>query len=513
MGKLVAIVGSGCSGIAALWALDTSTDHEVHLFEASSRLGGNTSSVTFEAPGGDLVAVDTGFIMMNTSTCPNFMAFLRHQGIPTPKVDMTFSVSRDQGTFEWAATSFRSILSQRKNLFDSGIWKMLVDIIRFNEFAPDLLRSESEGEDDPLTRFNTKAATNEPAQWNIGEYLDKENYSQAFQDSYLLPMVAAFWRTSPNMCLQFPAITVIRFMYEHQLLNTLAKSSSWVSVPGASKGYIDAVLRAFPQSRIHIKSKVTALEPTEKGSIVLTANGKDQEFDHVILAMHADQALKILKPVATKEEIDILGGFQTSRNVVVLHSDLTLMPKTRVTWSAWNYITETPFPTTTKSQNISQMCLTYCMNMVQGIPEDRFGPVLVTLNPLNIPDPRLVQGIWEYAQPLYNAAATRSQGLLPSIQASRNISYCGSWTRYGFFEDGFSSGLSVAIDHLGAHLPFGFVDATYSRRRRPTLTIKNHLLRVVILMIQITILLIERVWSSLVSSLNRKTARRRKVAR
>ncbi|KAK4937865.1 hypothetical protein LTR10_021586 [Elasticomyces elasticus] len=460
MGKRVAIVGSGCSGIAALWALSTNTDHEVHLYEASSRLGGNTNTVTFEAPDGDLVEVDTGLIMLNTSTCPNFVAFLRHQGIPTPRVDMTFSVSRDQGTFEWAATSFRSVLSQRKILFDFGTWKMLVDIIRFNEFALDLLWSESKSEDDPLTQSNTKDAPNEPAEWSLGDYLDKENYSQAFQDNYLLPMIAAFWRTSPNLCLQFPAITVIRFMYEHQMLNTFAKSFNWVSIPGGSKRYIDAVLSAFPQSLIHIKSKVTALETTEKGSIVLTANGKDQEFDHVILATHADQALKILKPVATKEEIDILGGFQTSRNVVVLHSDLTLMPKTRVTWSAWNYITETPFPTTTKSQNISQMCLTYCMNMVQDIPENKFGPVLVTLNPLNIPDPRLLQGIWEYAQPLYNVAATRSQGLLPSIQASRNISYCGSWTSYGFLEDGFSSGLSVAIDHLGAHLPFGFVDAT-----------------------------------------------------
>ncbi|KAI1611758.1 hypothetical protein EDD37DRAFT_419052 [Exophiala viscosa] len=511
MGKRVAIVGSGSSGMGALWALNTSTDHEVHLFEVSSRLGGDTNSVTFEGPNGDEIEVDVGLTMMNTATYPNFLAFLGHLGLSIQKGDLTFSVSRDQGTLEWATTSLKSIFSQWGNLIDLGIWRMLFDIVRFNEFAPDLLRSESESKADPQTQPNNKGIPNEPAQGSIGEYLDKKNYSQEFQDNYLLPMTAALWRTNPNICLQFPAITLVRFMYQYHLLNTTAERSSLLSIPGGSKGYIDAVLRAFPQSRMHVKSRVTALEPTETGSIVLTANGKDQEFDHVILAIPADQALKILQPTAKKEEVEILGGFQTTRNVVVLHSDLTLMPKRRVLWSALNYIMETPFPPT-KSQNISQMCLTYCMNMIQGVPEDKFGPILVTLNPLNIPDPRLAQGIWEYAHPLYNAAAIRFQGLLPRIQATRNISYCGSWTRFGFLEDGFSSGLSVAVDHLGAHLPFGIVDPAYSREKRPTPTIKNHLLRVIILMVQIMILLMERAWFFLESTLAGNSTRQRKIA-
>ncbi len=231
----------------------------------------------------------------------------------------------------------------------------------------------------------------------------------------------------------------------------------------------------------------------------------------MILATHHDQALDILKPVATKVEVEILSGFQTTRNVVVLHSDLSLMPERRPAWSAWNYITESPFPPR-KSQNISQMCLTYWMNRVQGVPEEKFGPVLVTMNPLNMPDPRLAQGIWEYSHPSYNPAAIKSQHLLPSIQATRNISFCGAWTKHGSHEDGFSSGLAIAVNHLRARLPFKFIDSTFSQGRKPTVTLVNHLLRIVILVIQITALLLERAWILLMSTSDRKAAGRPNIA-
>ncbi|KIX06354.1 uncharacterized protein Z518_04330 [Rhinocladiella mackenziei CBS 650.93] len=498
MRKRVAVVGSGCSGIGALWALKISTDHEVHLFEAASRLGGHANTVTYEGPNGDEIEVDTGFIVMNTATYPNFISFLKELGIPTKKTDMTFSVSRDQGTFEWAGTSLSSIFAQKRNFFRPAIWRMIFDIVRFNEFALDLLHIEAERE----------AAARE----SIGDYLDREGYSQEFRDNYLIPMTAAVWSTSPDKCsLEFPAITLIRFMYNHHLLSTIAKRPDWLTIPGGSKQYIHAALKDFPRDRIHLKSEVTALSATERGPIALTVNGRDHEFDHVILATHGDQALKILQPVATKQEIDILSGFRTTRNVAVLHSDPSLMPKRRVAWSSWNYITESPFPPT-GSQNISKVCLTYWMNLLQHIPENKYGPVLVTLNPLTMPDPRLAQGIWEYSHPQYNAAATRSQQLLPRIQNTRNISYCGAWTKYGFHEDGFSSGLSAAIHHLGAQLPFEFVDSTFSRGRRPTLTMTNYLRRLIILLVQIAISLMEKAWDKLTATIDRQVALRRKIA-
>lgn len=143
------------------------------------------------------------------------------------------------------------------------------------------------------------------------------------------------------------------------------------------------------------------------------------------------------------------------------------MPTRPVAWSAWNYITRTP--TTTSSSTVSSICLTYWMNLLQHIPTSIFGPVLVTLNPLHPPDPSLTQGSWTYHHPLYNAAAIHSQKLLPRIQNTRGISYAGAWTKYGFHEDGFSSGMKVAVEHLGAELPFEFVDSTFSRGRAPVL--------------------------------------------
>lgn len=512
MGKRVAVIGSGCSGLGALWALNTSTDHEVHLFEAASRLGGHTNTVTFEGPKWDQVEVDTGFIVINTATYPNFIRFLKELGVPTKKTDMTFSFSRDQGAFEWAGTSVSSLFAQKRNLFRPGMWRLIFDIVRFNEFALDLLQNEPESENDPVVEDQGAKKSKIPSQESIGDYLDREHYSREFCEEYIIPMTAAVWSTSPDKCaLEFPAVTLVRFMYNHHLLTACAKRPDWMTIPGGSRQYIDAVLKGFPKDRIHIKSKVTALTPMQDGVIRVTAKGRDHEFDHVILATHGDQALEILRPVATTDEIEILGNFRTSRNVAVLHSDLSWMPKRRKVWSSWNYITESPFPST-KRRSTSQVCLTYWMNQLQHIPEKKYGPVLVTLNPLKMPDPRLAQGIWEYSHPLYNADAIRSQQLLPRIQNNRGISYCGAWTKYGFHEDGFSSGLSAAMNHLGAKLPFDFVDSTFSRGKSPSLGMKNYLLRLIILSLLIAILLIERAWAKLSAGIDRRVASRRKVA-
>ncbi|KIW72738.1 hypothetical protein PV04_00914 [Phialophora macrospora] len=511
MGKRVAIVGSGCSGIGALWALRTSTDHDVHIFEAASRLGGHTNTVPYEAMSGQKVDVDTGFIVMNTATYPNFIRFLKALGVPTKKTEMTFGVSRDQGAFEWAGTSLSSVFAQKRNIFNPGMWRLIFDVIRFNEFAIDLLQEQPESEPDPSVDM-PKTPRKLPPRETIGEYLDREHYSQEFRDNYLLPMTAAFWRTGPDKCsLEFPVVLLVRFMYNHHLLSTIAKRPDWLTIPGGSKQYIDAVVKHLSNHQIHLKSKVTALTPTKRGSVILTANERDYVFDHVILATHGNQALEILGQIASTQEAEILGGFRTSRNVAVLHSDISLMPKRRVAWSAWNYITESPFPPM-RSQTASKVCLTCWMNVLQHIPENTFGPVLVTLNPVNMPDPRLAQGIWEYSHPLYNAATIRSQRLLPKIQNIRGISYCGAWTKYGFHEDGFSSGLSVAVNHLGASLPFEFIDSTFSRGKRPTLTMKNYLLRLVILLVQIALLLMERVWYAVTGLIDRRTASLRKTS-
>jgi predicted NAD/FAD-binding protein len=429
--------------------------------------------------------------------------------VPTAKTEMTFGISRDAGDFEWAGTSLSAIFAQKQNFLNPRMWRLIFDIIRFNQFAVDLLKDE-ENDTNPAKDANNGSYP-EPREESIGEYLDREGYSQAFRDDYLIPLTAAVWSTSPDKCyLHFPAITLVRFMWNHHLLSTVSARPDWMTIPGGSQQYIDAVMNDFPKDHVHLDTKVTALIPSKDGSVTLSTENWTEVFDHVILATHGDEALELVGDAATEEERNVLSGFRTNKNVAILHSDLSLMPRRRVTWSSWNYITESPFPPSASTTNVSKVCLTYWMNLLQHIPENRFGDVLVTLNPLYPPDPRLVQGIWEYSHPLYNAEAIRSQALLPSIQNNRGVSYCGAWTKYGFHEDGFSSGLEVAMKHLGARIPFEFVDSTFSRGRRPVLNWKDHLVRIVIQLIHLLIMLVDSVLKKTWNSLDRRITKMRK---
>lgn len=257
-----------------------------------------------------------------------------------------------------------------------------------------------------------------------------------------------------------------------------------MTLKNGSQSYIDAVMKGFPPNHLFLNTPVQSITNENDGRVRLhLPNGKSQVFDHVILATHGDQAYNIVKGSATSEEKAILSSFETSQNVAVLHSDLSHMPNSRKAWTSWNYLTlSSPW---TGKRNIDQVSLTYNMNILQHIPRQPFGDVLVTLNPLFEPDPKTVQGRYEYRHPLYNTKSIHAQGLLPKIQNTRGISYCGAWTKYGFHEDGFSSGLHVAKEHLGARLPFEFVDSTYSRGRTPTLGLMDYLLRLIILVVHV----------------------------
>lgn len=247
-------------------------------------------------------------------------------------------------------------------------------------------------------------------------------------------------------------------------------------------------MKNFPPNHLFLNTPVISVSNEQDGRVRLhLQGGKSAVYDHVILATHGDQAYKIVRDSATYEERSILSAFETSRNTVVLHSDLAHMPASRGAWSSWNYLTQSS-PSSGKS-NIDQVSLTYNMNILQHIPADTFGDVLVTLNPLHEPKASTVQGRFEYEHPLYNPASIHAQSQLPKIQNKRGISYCGAWTKYGFHEDGFSSGLAAAKDHLGAKLPFEFVDSTYSRGKAPVLGMADYLLRLIILVIQVFVVL------------------------
>ncbi|EGY19960.1 amine oxidase [Verticillium dahliae VdLs.17] len=460
--KKVAVVGSGCSGIAALWALNRS-HHDVHLYEAASRLGGHTNTVKW-TNGKFETSVDTGFIVLNTATYPNFINFLKRVKVDTVPTEMTFGVTRDRGLFEWAGTSLDAVFCQRKNLFSPRMWRMIFDIVRFNQFALDLLITGDDVNDAAAMNGHSHAYGHGAGpEETIGEYLERERYSDAFRDDYLIPMTAAVWSTSPDKCtLDFPAVTLVRFMWNHHLLSTVATRPDWLTLKDCGKSYIDAVMRGFPSNHLHLNSPVT----------------------------------KIIEDTATDEEKSILGAFNTYREQGRPSIPTSLScPLPRKAWTSWNYLTLSS-PATGK-QNIDQISLTYNMNILQHIPTSTFGDVLVTMNPLHEPDPAKTQASFTYRHPLYTPEAVRAQRLLPRIQNTRGISYAGAWTKYGFHEDGFSSGLAAAQDHLHARLPFQFVDSTYSRGRRPVLGLADLLLRVLILIVQVFVVqVLEAGWGA-----------------
>ena len=240
---------------------------------------------------------------------------------------MTFGVSRDKGLFEWSGTSIPAVFAQKSNLFSRRMWTMLFDIIRFNQFALDLLSDEWECEQDPSGIRGTEREPDKPTkQISIGEYLDRENYSQAFRNDYLIPMTAAVWSTAPDkVSLEFPAITLVRFMWNHHLLSTVASRPQWMTIPGGSQQYIDAVMADFPREQVYINNGVRSVCNTKDGRVLVsTRNGRQEVYDHVIIATHGDQARNMIAETASDEERNILSGFQSSTNTAVLHSDISV---------------------------------------------------------------------------------------------------------------------------------------------------------------------------------------------
>ncbi|KAK4046792.1 hypothetical protein OIO90_006434 [Microbotryomycetes sp. JL221] len=440
----VAVVGAGTAGLGASWALNKFSEHEVHLFEADSRWGGHANTVSFSRPTatgsndrtGQPAAthnVDTGFIVFNRVTYPNFLAFLHLEQVPYIGSDMSFAVTRDRGAFEWSGSSLSSLFAQKSNLLNPAHWRMVWDIVRFNTAALTLLREADTGE-------------------SIGDYVEKHGYSAAFVDNYLLPMTAAIWSTPPDKAaLDFPALTLIRFMHNHHLLQILDRPT-WLTIKDGSHTYVNSIVNQIPLEQQHRSSRIHSASSRDGKVVLATEAGEAFEFDHVIFACHADTTLKILErgEGVTTEERRVLGGFEFSKNRAILHADLEMMPNRRSTWSAWNYLTFSEG----KRANVNRVSLTYWMNLLQSIPESEFGPVLVTLNPPFEPKPELVIDEYWYQHPLFSEQSVRSQSRLPEIQNQRGITFAGAWTKYGFHEDGFSSGLRVAAHYLGAKLPF-----------------------------------------------------------
>jgi predicted NAD/FAD-binding protein len=409
--------------MSAAWLL--SQRHDVTVYERGERIGGHSHTVDVPNGNGE-IPVDTGFIVYNETAYPNLTALFAYLDVATEPSDMSFAVSLDGGRLEYSGRGLTGLFAQKTNLFRPRFWSMLTDIHRFYREAP------------------TDVTLLDELHTTLGDYLDTRSYGQAFRDDHLLPMAGAIWSAPPQAMLAYPAASFIRFHDNHGLLQ-VANRPQWRTVTGGCRCYVERLTESYLD---RIELGIAAKKVCRRGGRVgvLDAAGRMQWFDHVVIATHADQALTMLDDPSPAERT-LLGAFSYSKNLAVLHSDPSLMPKRRVIWSSWNYIGP-PSP----DAPANGCTVTYWMNRLQNISST--APLFVTLNPQCAPDPRTVIATETYNHPLFDAPAVRAQRQLWSLQGTRNTWYCGSYFGAGFHEDGLQSGLAVAEAVGGVRRPW-----------------------------------------------------------
>eukprot|EP01119_Soliformovum_irregulare_P000760 TRINITY_DN10558_c0_g1_i1.p1 TRINITY_DN10558_c0_g1~~TRINITY_DN10558_c0_g1_i1.p1 ORF type:complete len:498 (-),score=103.45 TRINITY_DN10558_c0_g1_i1:9-1466(-) len=421
----IAVVGSGVSGLSCSWMLSNNLDHKVVLYESGDYLGGHTNTVDVKAPDGKTIAVDTGFIVYNELNYPNLVAMFRELGVETIDSDMSFALSvnrlGESRPYEWAGDNLRTVFPDVSYLFSPFHWRMLWGIMRFNRESLEILTRE--GDDDITTQ-----------QW-----LDEHGFSAEFTNNYLLPITASVWSVTMKKALEFPFKSLIQFMHNHRLLQTFNRPQ-WKTVQGGSREYVKKIKERLNQNKVDIRLKtpVKSLHRIPKNGkdvvSICDVNGKVEEFDHVVLACHADTALKMIQD-PTAYEKRVLGVFKYSKNTAHLHSDISLLPMRSHLWSAWNFMRP--------DAKTYDLVLSYWMNRLQTfLPKDF--PLIVTLNPhQQIPKDKLHKVI-EYEHPIYVPQVVPAQKEIQKTNGSGTVSLIGAYTGFGFHEDGLLSGLRTA---------------------------------------------------------------------
>ena len=412
----LAIVGTGVAGMGCAHLLQGS--HDLTVFEQADYVGGHTNTVEVQE-GAGRVAFDTGFMVFNRVTYPRLVRLFEELRVPVKRTDMSFSVQHVPTRLEYSGSSLSHLFAQRRNLFRPSHYRMLWQVNRFNSEAV--------------------AALSDP-RWagaSIGEYVEARGYGRDFLDLYLVPMSAAVWSTPPGKMLEFPAMTLIRFFHNHGFLG-LHTQHPWWTVEGGSREYVRRLVPPF-QDRIRLSDPVTFVRRlADGGAEVGTRSGWRGRFDRVILAAHADQSLAMLQD-ADAEERRLLGEFQYQPNEAVVHTDESEMPRARMAWAAWNYRIDAVPGGGTRPSTV------YWMNRLQGV-SDRVN-YFVSINGGARVDPGRVLMRLAYEHPLFSLGAIRAQEGLPGLNrrsAGQAVFFCGSYFRYGFHEDAFSSAVDVA---------------------------------------------------------------------
>jgi predicted NAD/FAD-binding protein len=434
----VAIIGAGISGLSCAYALRKESSLEITLFEKASYIGGHSNTIPFTPKGSSQsFPIDTGFLVFNEWTYPGLIAFFKELDVPVAKSEMSFSVSlkkKNGRRLEWAGNNLSTLFAQRQNLLSPSFLRMLFDIVRFNQAGKKMCQT---GVDHPSDLKQLES---------VGEFLARKKFSAPFRDWYLLPMIGAIWSCSLADMMHFPIQTLMQFCNNHGLLN-IVRRPQWMTVAGGSKEYVRRTTQSLQEHDVRIEmtkvSSCSRVSNTGNGPITIELiTGEKRVFDKVVFACHTDEVLEILNSPSSDEKA-ILGAIGYKQNTAYVHEDRQLLPIIEDVWAAWNYTCEDLY-----ASGIDQspaVCVHYLINKLQPLPEqDSHVSVIVSLNPQIKPAPDKVHQCIEYSHPILNQDAILAQKKLPKIQGVNNSYFCGAWTRYGFHEDGFQSGLNAA---------------------------------------------------------------------
>ena len=406
----IAIIGTGISGLTAAYLLNK--NHEITVFEKNDYVGGHTHTHELEYNDKSW-AVDSGFIVYNEQTYPNFINLLNQIGVKRQITRMGFSVTSSKHNLEYAGHSVNGLFAQRSNLFNPSFYQMLSGMLRFNNEARNNLKSLSPKK-------------------TLGEYLIDNRYPDEFIDYYIIPIGSAIWSTVPKDMMDIPAIFFIRFFENHGLLQILNRPKWWV-IKGGSKTYVEKMIINFKQN-IRLSTPVKKIM-RNKNNVAIYFGGNGQEielFDAVILATHSNQALALLGN-PTKAEKEILGSIPYQKNEALLHYDHSILPQRKLAWSSWNYFLD--------QNDRKPVVLTYNMNILQNLLCKRI--FCVTLNSEGLINPDKVIKRLAYEHPLFTLDGINAQQRKDEISGLNNTYYCGSYWHNGFHEDGVVSALEV----------------------------------------------------------------------
>jgi uncharacterized protein len=407
----VAIIGAGISGLTAAYYLNPR--HQISVFENADKVGGHTATVEI-AHTGQNYAIDTGFIVYNDWTYPNFIKLLDDLRVDSQPTEMSFSVRSDDSGIEYGGSNLNTLFAQRRNIIKPSFYKMISDILRFNRQAVDDL---------------DKGKLNEGM--TLGEYLKLNHYSEAFIYHYVFPMGCAIWSASTDRMTDFPIRFFIQFFKNHGLLS-VKNRPQWRVIKGGSRNYLAPLIESFKDS-IFLNSKVKCLR--RRGGLVeiVMDQGQVLEYDQVVMACHSDQALALLDD-PTVEERSALSTIPYQQNDVVLHTDESLLPRSRKAWSSWNYLLRQRYQ--------ERAVLSYDMNILQGISSKT--TFCVTLNATDLISPNKVIEKFTYSHPVFSLDSIRAADRINQSNGMHNTWFAGAYLGNGFHEDGVKSGLRVA---------------------------------------------------------------------